>query len=123
MALRNTGSMVFDYARFDHTTSSDVFEYRMAAAKSDVLPTQHHATWRRATLLMLLTFGLAALATSDIMHAALIDLLTASDVVIAGHPILGAVFFVAFAAVSPPCWRSYLLRSLCQRQSSSGASH
>jgi uncharacterized membrane protein YdjX (TVP38/TMEM64 family) len=92
--------MVFDYARFDHTTSSDVFEYRMAAAKSDVLPTQHHATWRRAALLMLLTFGLAALATSDIMHAALIDLLTASDVVIAGHPILGAVLFVAFAAVS-----------------------
>jgi uncharacterized membrane protein YdjX (TVP38/TMEM64 family) len=72
----------------------------MADTKSDVLTTQRHTTWRRAALLMLLTFGLAALASSDTLHAALIDVLAASDAIIEGHPILGALLFVAFAAVS-----------------------
>jgi uncharacterized membrane protein YdjX (TVP38/TMEM64 family) len=56
--------------------------------------------WRRAAILTLLTMGLAALATSETLHAALIDVLAASDAIIAGHPVLGAVLFVAYAAVS-----------------------
>jgi uncharacterized membrane protein YdjX (TVP38/TMEM64 family) len=44
--------------------------------------------------------GLAALATSDSLHAALVDVLAASDTIVAGHPVLGVVLFVAWAAVS-----------------------
>ena len=49
---------------------------------------------------MLLTMGLAALATSDDLHAALFAVFAASDTIIAGHPVLGVVFFVAWAALS-----------------------
>jgi uncharacterized membrane protein YdjX (TVP38/TMEM64 family) len=60
----------------------------------------NHVTWRRAAILVLLTMGLAALAASDALHAALIDVLAASDTIIHSHPVLGAVLFVVFAAAS-----------------------
>jgi len=49
---------------------------------------------------MLLTIALAALASSNALHAALIDVLVASEGVINHHPVLGALLFVVFAAVS-----------------------
>jgi uncharacterized membrane protein YdjX (TVP38/TMEM64 family) len=67
---------------------------------SGAFPAQHRTAWRRAALLMLLTIGLAALATSDVLHAALVNVLAASDAVVAGHPVLGIVLFIVWAAVS-----------------------
>jgi uncharacterized membrane protein YdjX (TVP38/TMEM64 family) len=61
---------------------------------------QHHTAWRRAALLMLLTLCLAALATSDLLHTALVSVLAASDAMVASHPVLGIVLFVVWAAVS-----------------------
>jgi uncharacterized membrane protein YdjX (TVP38/TMEM64 family) len=72
----------------------------MAITNSGALPAQLHTTWRRAGILLLLTMGLAALATSDALHAALVDVLAASDTIVARHPVLGVVLFVAWAAVS-----------------------
>jgi uncharacterized membrane protein YdjX (TVP38/TMEM64 family) len=72
----------------------------LTGANSNALPSQHQKAWRRAVLLLLLTVGLAALATSDTLHAALIDVLVASDAIIASHPVLGVVLFVVFAAAS-----------------------
>jgi uncharacterized membrane protein YdjX (TVP38/TMEM64 family) len=71
----------------------------MQSADGDAFPAPHR-TWRRAAILSLLAIGLAALASSDSLHALLIRVLAASEVLIAGHPVLGAVLFVAFAAVS-----------------------
>ncbi len=72
----------------------------MAIVQNNGLQASFHATWRRAALLALVTLALAGLASSESMHAALIEVLAASDAVIAGHPVLGATLFVAFAAVS-----------------------
>ena len=49
---------------------------------------------------MVLTIGLAALATSDGLHTALVEVLAASDAIITGHPVVGIVLFVAWAAAS-----------------------
>jgi uncharacterized membrane protein YdjX (TVP38/TMEM64 family) len=72
----------------------------MTQKNGESLPGARHAGWRRAALLTLLTLALAALASSDAVHAALTGALTAGDAVIAAHPLAGALLFVAFAAVS-----------------------
>jgi uncharacterized membrane protein YdjX (TVP38/TMEM64 family) len=72
---------------------------RTAYTREEVFPAGRH-TWRRAVVLILLTLGLAALATSDALHVALISVLDASDTLIAENPALGAAVFVALAAAS-----------------------
>jgi uncharacterized membrane protein YdjX (TVP38/TMEM64 family) len=66
----------------------------------DALTAQHKTAWRRAVFFLLLSLGLAALATSEVLHAALVDVLVASDAIIASHPYLGAALFVVLSAVS-----------------------
>ncbi len=61
---------------------------------------QHGAVWRRAAFLAILCVALAAIAASDELHAALLDVLAASRVVIVDHPVLGALLFTLLAAVS-----------------------
>lgn len=56
--------------------------------------------WRRAAVLVALCVALAAIASSEALHNALIDLLEVIEDVIVRHPVAGAVLFVAFAAVS-----------------------
>jgi uncharacterized membrane protein YdjX (TVP38/TMEM64 family) len=50
--------------------------------------------------LVLLCLALAAVASSEDLHAALLDVLKKIEQVIQGHPILGATVFVVFAALS-----------------------
>jgi len=64
------------------------------------LPAQHRLVWRRAAILALACVVLAAAASSDALHAALLDVLEASEALIAHSPIIGATLFIAFAAVS-----------------------
>ncbi|MGH8130142.1 MAG: TVP38/TMEM64 family protein [Steroidobacteraceae bacterium] len=61
---------------------------------------QYGVVWRRAALLALLCIALAAIAASDELHAALLEVLAASRHVIVGHPVQGALLFVLLAAVS-----------------------
>lgn len=56
--------------------------------------------WRRAALLAVLCFVLAAIAASGTLHAALLDVLAASRVVIVEYPVLGALLFLLLAAIS-----------------------
>lgn len=56
--------------------------------------------WRRAAVLVALCVALAAIASSEALHDALLDLLEVIEDVIVQHPVTGAVLFVAFAAVS-----------------------
>lgn len=65
-----------------------------------VLFVQHGAVWRRAAILALLCITLAAVAASESLHAALLDVLSASKDVIVRYPVQGALLFVLFAAVS-----------------------
>lgn len=67
---------------------------------SEKLPEQHGRVWRRAVILAFLCIVLAALAASETLHAALIQVLEICEDTIAHAPALGAVLFVAFAAVS-----------------------
>src|SRR5690606_6093339 len=64
------------------------------------LPAQHRVVWRRAAVLGVLTLALAALASSKALHSALIEVLAASEDIIAGHPISGVLLFVLLAAFS-----------------------
>jgi len=61
---------------------------------------QHGAVWRRAAFLALLCVALAALAASDDVHRALLEVLEASREVIVARPVSGALLFVLLAAVS-----------------------
>lgn len=73
----------------------------MTAAKSVAsFPEQQGAVWRRAVVLAVLCIVLVILVTSDGLHAALLDMLAVIEQSIARHPVLGAVAFVAFAALS-----------------------
>ena len=56
--------------------------------------------WRRAALLAVLCFALAAIAVSGTLHAALLDVLAASKDVIVEYPVPGALLFLLLAAVS-----------------------
>jgi uncharacterized membrane protein YdjX (TVP38/TMEM64 family) len=64
------------------------------------LPIHRGHAWRRIGILTLLCIGLAALTRSDVLHAALIELLTVIEAVITDKPLLGATLFILFAAVS-----------------------
>ena len=56
--------------------------------------------WRRATVLAVLCAALAALASSDTLHEALLQVLAASEQTIAERPLLGALLFIILAALS-----------------------
>jgi uncharacterized membrane protein YdjX (TVP38/TMEM64 family) len=56
--------------------------------------------WRRAAILLALCVALAAIASSETLHQALIGLLEGIQALMARHGIAGAVLFVCFAAVS-----------------------
>lgn len=56
--------------------------------------------WRSAIAVVILAMGLAAVGQSDTVHAALVDVLEASRVIIASHPVAGPLLFVALAALS-----------------------
>lgn len=72
----------------------------MKADHSTDLPAQRGQVWRRAIILIVLCAVLAFLATSDLLHSALMSFLEASQSMIAHNPALGAVLFVVFSAVS-----------------------
>src|SRR5690348_14519108 len=56
--------------------------------------------WRGAALLVLGTLALVVLALSDSAHAVLESVLVASQSVIGRHQVLGAILFMALAALS-----------------------
>lgn len=62
-------------------------------------PTRKHV-WKRVLVLTALGALLVAVVVSDDLHAGLLRLLGTVEPVIAHHPVLGAVAFVAAAAVS-----------------------
>jgi uncharacterized membrane protein YdjX (TVP38/TMEM64 family) len=64
------------------------------------LPAQRGQIWRRAVLLSLLCAVLAYLASSDLLHEALMNVLRSSQSVITHDPILGPALFVLAAALS-----------------------
>ena len=59
-----------------------------------------HLLWRRVAILLVLCLALAAIASTEELHSALIHLLDAVEEVIGRHPVTGAVLFVGLAAVS-----------------------
>ena len=67
---------------------------------AEPLPTEKARIWRRAVALVLLCVALAAVASSEALHSALLSVLDASEQIIRVHPVLGATLFVLFAAVS-----------------------
>jgi len=67
---------------------------------SHPLPTERKALWRRASGLLVLCLVLAAAASSDALHDALVAVMAASEELIAAHPVAGATLFVVFAAIS-----------------------
>jgi uncharacterized membrane protein YdjX (TVP38/TMEM64 family) len=64
------------------------------------LPAQHRRVWRRAAILAFVFIVLAAAASSDVLHAALIDVLEVTEALIARSPIIGVSLFILFAALS-----------------------
>jgi uncharacterized membrane protein YdjX (TVP38/TMEM64 family) len=56
--------------------------------------------WRRAIILALLCASLAAIAASESLHMALIEVLDESKALIEQHPVQGAWLFAALAALS-----------------------
>lgn len=64
------------------------------------LPAERGTVWRRAAALVVLCLVLAAVASSEELHAALLQVLQAVEQIIKVHPVLGATLFVVFAAVS-----------------------
>lgn len=54
----------------------------------------------RAIILVVLVIGLAALATSDAVHAALLQVFEAAREVMDGHPIMGPALFIVLSAVA-----------------------
>jgi len=71
----------------------------MTASPRELPIYRSHAA-RRIGIIALLCLALAALAQSDTLHAALLELLAAIEVVIADKPLLGATLFILFAAIS-----------------------
>ncbi len=67
---------------------------------SSNLPVQQGQVWRRAIILIVLCVLLAFLATSDLLHSALMSFLDATQSLIFRNSALGAVLFVVFSAVS-----------------------
>lgn len=71
-----------------------------SARQKSALPLQRPQVWRRALVLGLLCVALALLASSDVLHTALLALLQACQQLITQNPVTGAVLFVGFAALS-----------------------
>ncbi len=61
---------------------------------------RHGVVWRRAAILVGLCMALAAVAGSETLHDALISVFEVIEEFIVGQPTLGALLFVAFAAIS-----------------------
>lgn len=59
-----------------------------------------HRTWLRSGLLVILCAGLAMLASSDDLYAALVGVLDASAELIHERPVLGALLFVVLSGLS-----------------------
>jgi uncharacterized membrane protein YdjX (TVP38/TMEM64 family) len=68
--------------------------------EQSALPGQRGQVWRRAVALGLLCVALAMLARSEVLHAALLELLAVCQQVITDNPVTGALLFVGFAALS-----------------------
>ena len=64
------------------------------------LRSQHRAVWRRAVVLTLLCVTLAVVAASKPLHAALLEVLASSKLMIIEYPVPGALLFMLLAAVS-----------------------
>ena len=64
------------------------------------LSAERRLVWRRAAILVFACGVLAVLASSDVLHTALIDLLETIEELIARSPVIGASLFVVFAASS-----------------------
>ena len=77
--------------RMPHTTAS---------TPGADLSAEHRLVWRRAAILAFACGVLAAVASSDVLHTALIDVLEAIEELIAQSPVIGASLFVVFAALS-----------------------
>lgn len=60
----------------------------------------HEVVWRRAAILAALCIALVAVAYSDALHEAMVDVLAEIEKVITRHPVTGALLFVVFAAAS-----------------------
>lgn len=59
-----------------------------------------HRAWRRGAVLVLACVVLALVGTSDDLHHALLEVLSAASKLIAERPLLGAVLFVLLSALS-----------------------
>ncbi|HKR36404.1 MAG TPA: VTT domain-containing protein [Steroidobacteraceae bacterium] len=71
-----------------------------AAQATRDLHTHHALVFRRAAILIALCVALAAAASSDALHEALLGVLGATREIIAAHEVLGLVTFVVLAAIS-----------------------
>lgn len=60
----------------------------------------HTPWWRRVLFLGLLVGLVAVVVTSDVVHGTLMNLLALTERAIAANPVVGALCFVAFAALS-----------------------
>jgi uncharacterized membrane protein YdjX (TVP38/TMEM64 family) len=69
-------------------------------SSTGTLPADRRTAWRRAVALVLLCILLAAVASSESLHAALLSVLAAGEQIVRTHPVLGATLFVVFAAAS-----------------------
>lgn len=61
---------------------------------------QHGILWRRIAVVIAVCVAFAAIASSEVLHEALLGVLAAVEEIIMRHPFAGASLFVAFAAVS-----------------------
>jgi uncharacterized membrane protein YdjX (TVP38/TMEM64 family) len=61
---------------------------------------RHGVVWRRAAILAALCVALAVVAGSETLHDALISVFEVIEKLVVRQPLLGAVLFVAFAAIS-----------------------
>jgi uncharacterized membrane protein YdjX (TVP38/TMEM64 family) len=73
--------------------------HAVRGSRSDPLG-RHGVIWRRAAALALLCLVLAALAGSDEVHDALLEVLEASKRLIVVHPVLGAIIFMVLSAAA-----------------------
>jgi uncharacterized membrane protein YdjX (TVP38/TMEM64 family) len=72
----------------------------MMQPSAAVTPTPSVRSWSRAVVVVLICTSAALLLSIDAVYGALQRVLSAAEPLIAGHPYLGAVVFVALAAVS-----------------------
>jgi len=78
--------------------SRDAMESLVAPDASSALP--HRWIWRRAVLLLALCLILFLIVATDRLHAALVQVLSTVQGIIAANPVSGTVLFVVIAAVA-----------------------